>query len=62
MTSELSDHQTSACYKCADDASKYNHCSMCGYDGVSAEDLGRHLDAGCLEKIMAYMRSQFGIS
>jgi predicted amidophosphoribosyltransferase len=62
MTIGLSDHQSSACYKCADDASKYNHCSMCGYDADSPESLGRHLDAGCLEKIMQYMRSQFGIS
>ena len=62
MTLGLSDHQMSACYKCADDASKFNHCSMCGYDGESAEDLARHLDAGCLEKLVDYMNSQFGIA
>lgn len=52
----ISDHHKEPCDKCADDASKYNHCAYCGADCNSQSELLAHFD-NCddLLKVLASM-------
>lgn len=54
----LSEHQKQGyCAMCADDASRYNHCSWCGETLPSPVALSNHMDEGCLDAMMEAMTS-----
>lgn len=45
----ITEHHEEPCEKCADDASKYNHCAFCGEDCANQSELIAHLDL-CAER------------
>lgn len=57
---QLSEHQMTACWKCAEDPSRYNHCAWCGGEFGTVEQLIEHMDSeGCGAKIEEQVREAF---